>query len=264
VSAPDLFDPLFVLPFVNGLLLALLLPLLGAWIRLREEWLASLGLAQVSAAGVVLGAIFVEPMALVALVALAAAALAAAVKAFLGRSGNDSYAVMILLGWSVTLIAASFSPHGDELAHALVQGQIYFTDARHLEGIAVLTVVALLLLPWLSSRLLLGRFFPSHFQANGVPNPHHDLVFDVLVAVTLAMAATAIGVMAAFALVFVPPWLAFRFAHGWRRTLAWSAGLGLVAYLVAFAAAIRVDQPFGPVLVVALLAMSPVRALARP
>ena len=59
--------------------------------------------------------------------------------------------------------------------------------------------------------------------------------------------------MAAFALVFVPPWVAFRFAHGWRRTLAWSAGLGLVAYLVAFVAAIRLDQPFGPVLVAALL-----------
>jgi zinc transport system permease protein len=260
VSAPEVFDPLFFLPFVNGLLLALLLPILGAFVRLREEWLASLGLAQVSAAAVVLGAVLVAP---VALVALAAAAVAAAFKAFLGRSGNDSYAVMILLGWSVTLIGASFSPHGDELAHALVQGQIYFTDVGHLEGIAALAVVAALLLPWLSSRLLLGRFFPAHFRANGVANPHHDLVFDVLVAVTLALAATAIGVMAAFALVFVPPWIAFRFAHGWRRTLAWSAGLGLLAYLVAFVAAIRVDQPFGPVLVVALLAMAPVRALGR-
>lgn len=260
MSTSEVFDPLFLLPFVNGLLLALLLPLLGAFVRLREEWLASLGLAQVSAAAVVLGAILVEP---VALVALTAAAVAATVKAFLGRSGNDSYAVMILLGWSVTLIGASFSPHGDELAHALVQGQIYFTDARHTEGIAALAVVAAFLLPWLSARLLLGRFFPAHFRANGVANPHHDLVFDVLVAVTLALAATAIGVMAAFALVFVPPWIAFRFAHGWRRTLAWSAGLGLVAYLVAFVVAIRVDQPFGPVLVVALLAMAPVRAFAR-
>jgi zinc transport system permease protein len=260
VSAPEVFDSLFLLPFVNGLVLALLLPVLGAFVRLREEWLASLGLAQVSAAGVVLGAILVEP---VALVALAAAAVAAAVKAFLGRSGNDSYAVMILLGWSATLIAASFSPHGDELAHALVQGQIYFTDLRHLEGIAVLAVVAALLLPWLSSRLLLGRFFPDHFRANGIANPHHDLVFDILVAVTLALSATAIGVMAAFALVFVPPWVAFRFAHGWRRTIAWSVGLGVVAYLAAFALAIRLDQPFGPVLVVALLLLAPVRAFAR-
>jgi len=260
VRVGDLFDTIFLLPFLNGLLLAALLPLLGAWIRLREEWLAALGLAQVAAAGVVVGALFVEP---VGLVALAAAALAAAAKAFLGRSGNDAYAVMILFGWSVALIGAAFSAHGDELARALVQGQLYFTDEGHLEGIAALAVACAALLPWLSPRLLLGRFFPDHFRANGKPNPHHDIVFDVLVAITLALAATAIGVMAAFALVFVPPWIAFRFAHGWRRTLVWSVGLGMLAYLISFVAAIRVDQPFGPVLVAVLLLMAPVRALAR-
>lgn len=37
-------DPLFRVPFANGLLLALLLPLLGAYVRLRNEWLAALGL----------------------------------------------------------------------------------------------------------------------------------------------------------------------------------------------------------------------------
>lgn len=257
----DLFDRMFLLPFVNGLLLAALLPLLGAWIRLREEWLAALGLAQVAAAGVVVGALFMEP---VGLVALAAAAVAAAAKALVGRAaGNDAYAVMILLGWSVGLVAASFSAHGDELGRALIQGQIYFTGAGHLRGIGLLFIVSLALLPWISPRLLLGRFFPDHFRANGVANPRHDLVFDILVAVTLALSATAIGVMAAFALVFLPPWVAFRFAHGWRRTLAWSVGLGVLAYLVAFVLAIRLDQPFGPVLVLALLLLAPVRSLVR-
>jgi zinc transport system permease protein len=260
MSFGDLFDRMFLLPFVNGLLLAILLPLLGAWIRLREEWLAALGLAQVAAAGVVVGAIFVEP---VALVALAAAALAAAAKALLGRAGNDSYAVMILFGWAVTLIGASFAAHGDELGRALVQGQIYFTGAGHLQGIVALAAVSAVLLPWLSPRLLIGRFFPDHFRANGMPNPHHDVVFDVLVAITLALSATAIGVMAAFALVFVPPWVAFRFAHGWRRTLALSVSLGVLAYLAAFVAAIRLDQPFGPVLVAVLLLFALARPLAR-
>ena len=95
MSFSDIFDQMFLLPFLNGLVLAALLPVVGAWVRLREEWLAALGLAQFSAAGVVLGAIVTEPG---ILVALAAAALAAAVKAFIGRAGNDTYAVMILLG----------------------------------------------------------------------------------------------------------------------------------------------------------------------
>ena len=62
---------------------------------------------------------------------------------------------------------------------------------------------------------------------------------------------------------FVPPWIAFRFAHGWKRTLAWSVGLGLAAFLVSFVAAVRLDQPFGPVLVAARLGVALLRPLVR-
>jgi zinc/manganese transport system permease protein len=258
---PDvLFDPLFALPFVNGALVAVLLPLLGAYARLREEWLASLGIAQVAAAGVVVAS-FVS--AAVVVVALVAAVLAAAVKSLAGRSGNDAYALMILLGWSAALIAAANLPRGEDLARALVEGQLYFTGLDHLQGLLVATVVVGVLLPRISASLLLGRFFPDHFRANGRVRPQHDLVFDVLLAACLALAATAVGVMAAFALVFAPAWVAFRFAHGWRRTLAWSAALGAAAYTVSFAMAIVFDQPYGPVLVAVLLAVVAVRPLTR-
>jgi zinc transport system permease protein len=169
---------------------------------------------------------------------------------------------MILLGWSASLIGAAVSAQGDELGRALVQGQLYFTRGSHLAMGLALALVSAALLPWLSPRILLGRFFPDHFRANGV-RPKHDILFDVLVALTLALSATVVGVMAAFALVFVPPWIAFRFAHGWKRTLAWSVGLGLVAYLVSFVAAIRLDQPFGPVLVAALLGVALLRPFMR-
>jgi len=260
VNLTLVFDRLFLLPFLNGLALALLLPLLGCYIRLREEWLAALGLAQVAAAGVVLGGIVLEP---VLLVALAAAALAAAAKALVGRTGNDAYAVMILFGWSAALLAAANSVHGDDLSRALIQGQLYFTGLQHLEGLAGLVLLTAAILPWISRRLLVGRFFPDLFRANGLAKPHHDLVFDLLVAVTLAFAATAIGVFAAFALVFIPPWIAFRFAPGWKKTLIGSVGVAVVCYMIAFAAAIALDQPFGPVLVAVLLVASLGRLLRR-
>ena len=48
-------DPLFRLPFVAGLLIAAVLPVLGALLMLRDEWLAALGLAHLAAAGALLG-----------------------------------------------------------------------------------------------------------------------------------------------------------------------------------------------------------------
>jgi len=260
VTFPDVWDAMFLLPFLNGLLLAILLPLVGAHVRLREEWLASLGLAQAAAAGVVVAAFWVGP---VALIALAAAALAALAKSLLGHKGNEAYALMLLVGWTVALLLAANSAHGDDLSRALVQGQLYFTDASHLQALGAVALVQFGLLPWLAPRLLLARFFPDHFAANGQQNPRHELVFDVLVAVTLALAATAIGVMAAFAVVFLPPWIAFRFARGWFRTIALGIAISVAGYLVAFLVALRFDQPIGPVIVGVLLALGLVRPFAR-
>jgi zinc/manganese transport system permease protein len=253
-------DPIFLVPFVNGLLLAAALPAVGAYARLRGEWLASLGIGQVAAAGIALGAFFAVPAVVGAVLA---ALVAAAAKTLIGRDGDDTYAAMLLAGWSLSLLLAANSAHGEDLSRALLQGQIYFTAVSHLAGIAVVVVAAALVLPRVSSRLLLGRFLPDHYAANGIDNPRHELVFDMLAAVTLAVAASVVGVMGAFALVFVPPWVAFRFAHGWRRTVAWSAGLGVVAYIASFVLAIALDQPFGPMLVATLLAVAAARVFAR-
>ncbi len=257
----DMADPIFLLPLANGLLLSIVLPAVGAYSRLRGEWLASLGIGQAAAAGIVLAAFFSLP---VGVGALAVAVLAAPAKTLLGRhDGDDTYAVMLLAGWSLSLLLAANTTHGEDLSRVLLQGQIYFTGRSHLVGIVAVVLAVAVLLPMVSSRLLIGRFFPEHFLANGVASPRHEVVFDMMVAVSLALAASVVGVMGAFALVFVPPWVAFRFAGGWRHTVAWSAGLGVMAYVASFAVAIALDQPYGPVLVATLLLMSVARAVVR-
>ncbi len=243
-------DPLFRVPFANGLLLALALPLVGAYARLRDEWLASLGLAQATAAGGVLGALLgVPPLA----GALGAAAATAGLKGKLVRAGNDIYAVTILAGWCVALIGAANSVKGEELSHALLEGQLYFTTGHHLVAAACLLAAVAAGLPWMSRRLLLERFFPGHLDANGVASWRVHGLFDLLVAFAVALSTQSIGVMATFGLVFLPPWAVFHGAPGWRKGLLGVAALGVGTYLVSFAAAILLNQPFGPVLVATLV-----------
>ena len=253
-----LFDPLFLLPFVNGALVALLLPALGVYTRLRDEWLASLGVAQTAAAGVAMASLISSA---VTAGALAGAVVAGMLKRMAGRSGNDMYAVLILIGWSAALLAAANSTHGEDFARTLIEGQLYFTGRWHLVALVFACLATGVVLPWLSPRLLLGRFFPSHFLANGVTHPRHEVVFDVLLAGCLALAAMTVGVMAAFGLVFVPAWVAFRFGGSWQSTLALSSSLGFISYGVSFAAALVLDQPYGPVLVAVLLLLAATRAL---
>jgi zinc transport system permease protein len=253
-----LFDPLFLTPFVNGLLLSIVLALLGPYARMRGEWLASLGVAQAAGAGLVFGA-FLDGSA--TLGALAAAAFAALAKNLLGRrSGNDAYAVMLLVGWTLALLLAANAARGEDLSHALLEGQLYFTGLPELWSNAALLAIVLVMVTVLSRRLLLGCLLPDRIVGDTRLAARYDVAFDVLVAISLALAATIVGVMAAFALVFIPAWVAFGAAGSWRSTLTWSLLLGATGYVGSFALAIVFDQPYGPMLVGALLVLGSARA----
>lgn len=246
-----LLHPLFQTPFAVGLVQALLLPLIGCWLRLRDEWLAALALAHLAAAGALAGLVLGQP----ALAGALAAALTGSAARRVMDAGNSGYALLLLAGWSLALLLAANTPVGEALGQALVDGQLYFTAGPHLLASLGLLALGLALLPWLNRRLLRARLFPHHERANRLPAWRWHLGFDLLAAMALAVGTTSVGLMATFALVFLPPWVAFRLAGNWRGTLLLSALLGLVAYLLAFFAALRLDQPFGPTLVVILLLM---------
>lgn len=259
VLPPILLDPLFRVPLVTGLLLAVILPVLGALLMLREEWLAALGLAHLAAASALLGMAAGAPA---VLGGTAGALTGGAVKAGLGARGNAAYGFMILIGWSAMMLVAANTAIGDSLGRALVDGQLYFAGAIDLSAASVLTVLVAILLPWLSHKLLRARFFPRFERANALPAWRWHLSMDLLAAAGMAIGTATLGLMGAFALVFVPSWAAFRLARGWRWTLIMAAAAGTGGYLLAFVLALGLDQPFGPVLVAVLVILAGLAALA--
>ena len=255
-----LFDPLFLIPLVAGAIAAVVLPVLGAFLRLRNEWLAALGLAHLAAASGLAGTAVGLPIVVGGPVGAVAGALA---KSVFGFQGNTAYALMILIGWSATLLIAANTTLGEALAHAMVDGQLYFAGVEHLVALLLLGLAAFALLPWLMPRLLRARFFPEHDRANRLPAWRWHLSFDLLVAFAMALGTATVGLMAAFAFVFIPPWIAFHIAGSWRMTVALSAALGLLAYLIGFVSAIFLDQPFGPLMVAVLLLEVPMLYFLR-
>jgi len=253
-------DSLFLIPFLAGLPLAILLPLIGNLLRLRDEWLAALGLAHVAGAAGLAGLAVHLP----AVAGASAGALAGgALKYVLGGRGNSVFALMILGGWAVTMLIAANTALGDSLAHALVDGQLYFAGPRELTATLITGALGLAILPWLTPRLIRARLFPQHEIANRLPRWRWQLGFDLLAALAIAVGTATLGLMAALALVFLPAWLAFRLAPGWRGSTWLAAGIGLGAYLIAFATALHFDQPFGPVMVVTLASLFALAAWLR-
>ena len=129
-------DPLFRLPFVAGLLIAGVLPVLGVLLMLRDEWLAALGLAHLAAAGALLGLAVGAP----AVLGASLGALGGGALKSIGRArGNTAYGFMILIGWSALLLAAANTSAGDALGHAVMDGQLYFAGWTELAAAVLLT-----------------------------------------------------------------------------------------------------------------------------
>jgi zinc transport system permease protein len=253
-----LLDPLFRVPFFTGLAVAAVLPLLGALLTLRDEWLAALGLAHLAAASALVGLAAGVPA---VIGGSAGALMGGTAKSLLSARGNAAYGFMILIGWSAMLLVAANTAVGDSLGHALIDGQLYFAGVVELSSALLLAGLGTAALPWLSRNLLRARFFPRFERANALPAWRWHLTMDMLAAIGMAVGTATLGLMGAFALVFAPPWLAFRLARGWRPTLLVSALLGTGGYLLAFVMALVLDQPFGPVMVSVLVAMAALAAL---
>jgi len=256
-----LLDPMFRVPFVTGLILAPLTAVLGTLLRLRAEWLAALAYSQLAAAGGIVAALFHLPLLAGALVV---AALMAAYKGLFSRIGNDHFAILIVFGWTLTMAAASYSTHGDMVGRALLDGQLYFISLNHLVAALVLLLISVPLLGWLVPRFLRTYFYPDYYAANGPGARRHTLAFDLMVVASIAITATALGVMSTFALVFVPSWIAWKLAVGWKQVMVTSAVIATVTYVLAYILAIVLDQAFGPVLtgllvISAMLRFLPVR-----
>lgn len=248
-----LFDPLFRTPFAVGLIMSALLPMLGNLLRLRDEWLAALGLAYLAGATGLIGLAFGIPIVLGAPLGAVAGAL---IKAFGHFRGNTVYAMMVIVGWATTMLVAANSALGSVMGHAMIEGQLYFAGLVHLASAAFVGILSIAALPFVSPVLIRGRLLPGYEVSNRQRAWRWHMGFDLVAALGMAVGAGTLGLMAAFALAFVPPWAAFRMAHNWRHCRWISVGIGVLSYVLAFGAALLFDQPFGPTLVAVLVAIT--------
>ena len=256
---------LFWRPALTGALLAILLPLLGLSLRLRQEYWAALAYGQLGAAGA-LGALALGYPPLLG--GLAASLAAAGAKHPLEKRllTTGLFPLLFVLGWSLCQLLTANLPGVERSGADLFGGQLYFAGEEMLIG-ATLALVAGGVFLWRKGRdLLLVHLYPAHFQAQGRVAWPVRTGFDLLVAAVLAIAVMSLGVMGAFALIFIPPWLVCAFLPNWRIALIVAPVLSFLAYTLAFTLALFHDQPFGPMLALVLCVMAlclPVAALMR-
>ena len=248
-----LFDPLFRLPFLTGCVLAVLLAITGVFLRLRKEWLSALGFSQLASCGALLAGVLEWPM---LLGSFGLGTLGVLLKSLTRSSGSTAPVVMLLFGWAGSILVTANHPASEQAGHAMQDGQLYFTDSTHLYAALGLAALALLLLRRFSRWLLIERLFPDYFHARGMRDGHYRFAFDLLACAVVVLGTTSLGIMANFALCFLPPLIAFQRARHWQHSLWLASALALLAHSLAFSLALMLDQPYGPMCVMVLLALT--------
>jgi zinc/manganese transport system permease protein len=247
-----LLDPLFRVPFLNGLCLALVLPLFAVMLRLTRQWLAALGIAHVAGAGgVVAGAVGLPALAVAWAAALATGLLKPiSLRDDKQQDDNEYFAMLMIAGWTLMLVVSSLSHHAHGVARMVIDGQLYFTHEWHLSAAAALSVISLSLAPRLQKSLLRHQLLPTAATPTGA-----ILLWRVLTLSGIALGTLSLGVMATFAILLIPASIAFRHGNHWRATLLLTVTISLFAYLTGFSLALMTDIPFGPMLTACLLAL---------
>lgn len=242
-----IWDTIFIIPFFSGLLVAISLSAIGVLLYLRNEWLAALGFAHLAGASATIGLMFHIPT---VIGAIFGAVVGAVIKTITYFHGNTVYALMILAGWSITLLVAANTVLSSIIGHIIVEGQLYFADSSHLKAAIILAFTVLAGLYWLMPILIKNTFFPNNYATK---RWYWGIAFNLLTALSMAVATATVGLMSAFALIFIPPWLAFRLSRNWKQTIVISISFGMVGYSTSFLLALFMDQPFAPVLVALFL-----------
>jgi len=251
-----MLDDFFLRALLGGIAVALLAAPLGCFVVWRRMAYFGDALAHSALLGITLGLLLdIETIPAVALVG-ALMALLLLVLRRRGRLANDTALGLLSHGaLGLGLLTLSFMEglrldllgylFGDILA--LSRGQLVTVWVL---GAAVLAVLAVIWRP-----LLLSSVDAELARAEGRSGAVSEVVFLMLLALTVAVAMKLVGVLLITALLLLPAAGARALAATPEAMVAWAAALGCGAVVLGLEASLQWDTPSGPSIVVAALVL---------
>jgi len=213
--------------FAAGTLVAVTAGVVGYFVALRGLSFASHALSHVGFAGAA-GAVVLHVDAVYGLIAFAGAG--AVGMGMLGTAlrGRD-VAIGIVLAWSLGLGVLFLSLYSGyaTAAYALLFGQVLGISERDVEATAAASLAALAAIAVTYRPLLFASVDEDAAEARGVPVRTIGVVFLLILALTVAIAAQVVGVLLIFALLVTPAAIAERLTAHPARAIALSVALAL-------------------------------------
>lgn len=248
---------LILLPFVQralvvGLILAAVMATLGVFVVLRRMSFFADAVGHSALTGIALGLLLgVNPfLAALAFSLLVALGIATA-RNFSRQSFDTLLGVFFAAAVSVGVIIVSLTPGYQANLVSILFGDILTVAPLDIALSAVLAVVVGAILIFTGKSLVAITLDANLARAEGIPVAHHELVFLLLLAATIAVSLKFVGVLLVTAMLIIPAAAAQNLAHSLRSMFVWSVAISLAAVALGMVASTALNLPSGPTIVLA-------------
>ena len=241
--------------FAEVVLLGIAGGAIGCWIVLNELSYGAESLPHAMFPGLVIAALAGAPLLVGGSAGLIAAAIAIAAATrtpLIGRDSAIAVVVTSLFGLGVLL---ALSPATPQSVQSLLFGDILGIGAGDLIAAGALTVVVLVALRLLHSRLLVVSFDRTTSRSLGVPSEPADIALLVLLAISVLIAVQALGNLLVVALLIAPAAAARLLARRMLPMMATAAALAIVSGIAGLYLSYHLRTAAGASIALAMVAV---------
>lgn len=264
-------------PFMRRALLAalavaILAAVLGVYVVLRGLSLLGDGLAHISLTGVALGFVLgIYPLLMALVAAIVGAVLIQTLRSREVVRGDTAIGILFTAGLALGILIISQGPGTGVALESYLFGNILAVSAQDVTMIAVVAAVLLATFALLHKEMLYVTFNEEAARLSGLPVGVLNVVFTVVTAASIVVAARVVGVLLVSALLVVPAATSLQLARSFRGALLFSVIAGVASVLVGVLAAAQYGTPTGASIALAsnavfgatVLAKSSIERLAR-
>lgn len=230
-------DFIFAYPIMQrallvALLLSVIIPCIGQIVVLKRLSMTGDALSHTSLAGVVAGLVFgTNPILSATVFCIAAAFSMELIRKKFPKYSEISVSIILAAGVGLAAVMSTFVKTTANIDSFLFGSILTITDFELYMTVA-LSVIVLLVFVLLYKELFYITMNERDAALSGVPTKAVNLIFTLLTAVTVALAARTVGALIVSSMMVLPVATAMQFEKGYKTTLILSVIFGAV-YMVS-------------------------------
>jgi ABC-type Mn2+/Zn2+ transport system permease subunit len=227
---------------------------IGCWIVLNELSYGAESLPHAMFPGLVVAALAGTPLLLGGSAGLIAAAIAIAIAARTPLIGRDSAIAVVVTGLFGLGVLLALAPASPQSVQSLLFGDILGISRNDLIAAAALTVIVLVALRLIHTRLLVVSFDRTTAGSLGVRPDRADIALLMLLALSVLIAVQALGNLLVVALLIAPAAAARLLARRLLPMMATAAALAILSGIVGLYVSYHLRTAAGASIALAMVA----------